>query len=40
MLPRKFHRAVVLFLLVVLVLKSSIKYMMNVGYQVILVQVT
>ena len=40
LLPRKFHRAVLLFLLLVLVLKSSIKYVINVGCHVILVQVT
>lgn len=40
LLPRKFHRAVLLFLLVVLVLKNSVKSVVNVGCHVILVQVT
>lgn len=40
LLPRKFYKAVLLFLLVVLVLKSSINHVINVGCQVILVQLT
>lgn len=39
-LPRKFDRAVLLFPLVVLVLKSSVKHVIHVSCQVILVQVT
>lgn len=39
-LPRKFDRAVLLFPSIVLVLKSSIKHLINVSCQVILVQVT
>lgn len=39
-LPRKFDRAVLLFPSVLLVLKSSIKHVINVSCEVILVQVT
>lgn len=39
-LPRKFERAALLFPSVVLVLKSSVKHVINVSCQVILAQVT